>query len=136
MNNLEKGIVLEDFIAEGIREKGLEVKQNYTWGVDVIIKTFFGDIAIEVKSANLYVKNGKKGLRKGNFSFYPNNIDRPDYFAFVINNDLKKKKTYWVSGDVIRNHFKNRKRESKFTMGISTLLQRIPKIDFSEVIKL
>ena len=136
MSNMEKGMECEDFIAENIREKGLYVEQNYTWGVDVIIKTLLGDIQVEVKSANLYVKNGLKGVRKGNFSFIPDNLDRPDYFAFVITNDLNKKTTYWVAGDVIREHFKNRKRSSAFTMGIPTLKTRIKKVDFSEVIKL
>ena len=126
----------EDFIAEGIREKGLYVEQNYTWGIDIVIKTLLGDIQVEVKSAQMYVKNGKKGSRKGNFSFIPDNLDRPDYFAFVITNDLKKKMTYWVEGDVIREHFKNRKRNTAFTMGIPTLKTRIEKVDFSEVIKL
>ena len=81
----------EDFIAGGIREKGLYVEQNYTWGIDIVIKTLLGDIQVEVKSAEMYVKNGIKGSRKGNFSFIPDNLDRPDYFAFVITNDLKKK---------------------------------------------
>ena len=44
--------------------------------------------------------------------------------------------TYWVEGNVIREHFKNRKRNSAFTMGIPTLKTRIKKVDFSEVIKL
>ena len=136
MSNMEKGMDCEDFIAKGIREKGLYVEQNYTWGIDIIIKTLLGDIQVEVKSANLYVKNGKNGKRKGKFSFIPDNLDRPDYFAFVITNDLKKKMTYWVEGNVIREHFKNRKRNSAFTMGIPTLKTRIKKVDFSEVIKL
>ena len=136
MKNMEKGMECEDFIAENIREKGLYVEQNYTWGIDIVIKTLLGDIQVEVKSAQMCVKNGLRGVRKGNFSFIPDNLDRPDYFAFVITNDLNKKTTYWVAGDVIREHFKNRKRNSAFTMGIPTLKTRIEKVDFSEVIKL
>lgn len=137
MNNLERGIIAENKIAKQIRDNSdFEIEQNHTWGIDIVIKTWLEDLNIEVKSCNQFVKNGKGRERKGNFSFYPNNLNRPDFFAFVVNKPNDKVNTYWVSGDVIRNHFKNRKVKTKLTMGIPTLMTRIPKIDFSEVINL
>lgn len=137
MDNLSKGIVIEDFIAKQLKASGsFEIEQNHTWGVDIELITPMKKIKIEVKSANYIVKNGKKGTRKGVFSFYPNNIEKPDYFALVVCKD-NGKKTHWVCGDVIRKHFVNRKRnseKSKFTMGIPTLMTRIKKVDFSEVV--
>jgi len=135
VNNLERGIIAENEIAREIKDNSnFEIEQNHTWGVDIILSTRMKTIGIEVKSANLFVKNGKNKMRSGKFSFYPNNINKPDFFVFVVNKKDNKKSTYWVAGDVIRNHFKNRKRNSKFTLGIPTLMTRIPKLDFSEVI--
>lgn len=138
MSNLEKGIEAENYIADSIRKKSsVEIKQNHTWGVDITLKGYFGNLKIEVKSANKTVKKNGTSFKSGSFSFYPNNLDRPDFFAFVVNQYSGKPKTYWVKGDVIREHFKNRKRNSektKFTLGIPTLLTRIKKLDFSEVI--
>jgi len=137
VNNLERGMIAENEIAKEIKDNSnFEIEQNHTWGIDIIIKTHLEDLKIEVKSANLYVKNGKNPKRKGAFSFYPHNIERPDFFAFVVNKNNNKKSTYWVAGDIIRNHFKNRKTKTKFTLGVPTLMCRIPKVDFSEVIKL
>ena len=134
--NIVKGIEAENYVAKQIEKySNDEIEQNHTWGVDIILKTVNKNIMIEVKSANKHIKNGKKGLRSGKFYFYPNNIDRPDYYAFVIYKSEIVANTVWVKADVIRKHFADRKiRNTKFSLGIPTLLTRIAKIDFSEVI--
>ena len=82
-------------------------------------------------------KNGKGGIRSGKFSILLNDLERAiDYFAFVIYKPHEKVDTYWVKGEVIRNHFSTRKRKSNLALGIPTLLTRISKVDFSEVIEL
>ena len=138
MNNIEKGIIAENYIAKKIKEHTKdEIEQNHTWGIDIVLKMAKKDVKIEVKSANRFIKGGKQGLKSGKFQFFTNNLKRPDYYAFVINNALSGNNTVWVKGDVIRKHFADRKIcKSKFALGIPTLMQRIPKIDFSEVIGL
>ena len=138
LNNIEKGIIAENYIAKQLKEYTKdEIKQNHTWGMDIVLKTAKRDIKIEVKSANRYIRGGKQGLKSGKFQFFTNNLNKPDYFAFVINNALSENKTVWVKGNVIREHFADRKIcKSKFALGIPTLMQRIPKIDFSEVVGL
>ena len=138
MNNLEKGIIAENFVVKRLKEStDFEIEQNHTWGVDIVLKTAKKDIKIEVKSANKYIKAGKQGLKSGKFQFFTNNLNRPDYYAFVIYKSETNANTIWVKADIIRKHFSKRKiGKSKFALGIPTLLTRIPKIDFSEVIGL
>lgn len=139
--NLENGIKAENMIVEKIqfRNKELELEQNHTWGIDIILNQKNKKIKIEVKSSQLYVKDkiGKRGLRRGKFSIQLTDLERPiDYFAFVIYKTEQKATTYWVRGEVIRTHFSTRKRKDKVALGIPTLLNNIPKVDFSEVIEL
>ena len=92
-----------------------------------------------MKSSRLFVKNknGKNGIRSGKFSIQLIDLEREiDDFAFVVYKLNEKVDTYWVRGEVIRKHFSTRKRKNKLALGIPTLLTRIPKVDFSEVIEL
>ncbi len=131
--NLEKGILAENLIAKELRELyECEVSQNHTWGVDIEIQKGLQTILVEVKSASYFVKNGSK-VRKGNFYFYPYNLERADYFAFVINNNFGPR-TIWVKGGDIVEYFKNHKKRTKLCLTIPSLLNRVKKIDFSEVI--
>ncbi|GAH05481.1 unnamed protein product, partial [marine sediment metagenome] len=51
--NLKKGIEAENLIAKTLKDNtNLNIEQNHTWGVDIILKTAKKDIKIEVKSAN------------------------------------------------------------------------------------
>ena len=146
ITNFEKGIDSENRVARVLKKEipnECEIEQNHSWGVDIVVRNkdyppfaFVKEIKVEVKSANEKVKNGNKGLRSGKFSFYPNNLNKPDYFAFEVCKLDNKITTYWVKGEVIQNHFKDHKRKTKLTLGVPTLLQRISKVDFSEVIKL
>jgi len=141
MTNLENGIKAENMIAKKLqfRNKELELEQNHTWGIDIILNQKHKKIKIEVKSSQLYIKDkiGRGGIRRGKFSIQLTDLERPiDYFAFVIVKSEKKVTTYWVRGDVIRKHFSTRKLNKKLGLGIPTLLNNIPKVDFSEVIEL
>jgi len=142
VNNLERGIVAENLIVEKIhfRNKDLELEQNHTWGIDIILNNKNKKkVKIEVKSCQRFVKNkcGKEGIRLGKFSIQLTDLERDiDYFAFVINKANGKVNTYWVKGDIIRKHFSTRKQNKKLGFGISTLLNHTPKVDFSEVIDL
>ena len=141
LTNLENGIKAENMIAEKIvfRNKELELEQNHTWGIDIILNQKDKKIKIEVKSSQLYIKDkiGKKGVRRGKFHIQLTDLERPiDYFAFVIHKSEYKSATYWVLGEVIRSHFSTRKPNKKLGLGIPTLLNNIPKVDFSEVIEL
>lgn len=139
MNNLEKGIKAENMIVEKLRFRNQELEQNHTWGIDIILNRKNKKIKIEVKSSQLFVKDklGKGGVRRGKFSIQLKDLERViDYFAFVIYKPRQKVDTYWVRGEVIRKFFSTRKRNAKLGLGIPTLLTRIPKIDFSEVIEL
>ena len=141
MTNLENGIKAENMIADELRfrNKELELEQNHTWGIDIILNQKDKKIKIEVKSSRLFVKNknGKNGIRSGKFSIQLIDLEREiDYFAFVVYKLNEKVDTYWVRGEVIRKHFSTRKRKNKLALGIPTLLTRIPKVDFSEVIEL
>ena len=121
------------------RNKELELEQNHTWGIDIILNQKDKKIKIEVKSSRLFVKNknGKNGIRSGKFSIQLIDLEREiDYFALVVYKLNEKVDTYWVRGEVIRKHFSTRKRKNKLALGIPTLLTRIPKVDFSEVIEL
>ncbi len=133
-----KGLDVENYVADKFQGVNLrEIEQHYSWGVDIVVKTMTSELKIEVKSAQRFVNNGNRKPRSGKFSFIPNNLDKPDYFAFVICNWNGKRTTYWVKASAIRAHFNNRKIKShktRFTLGIPTLLTRIQKIDFSEVI--
>lgn len=136
MNNLEKGIMAENMIARKLRLKNQDFEQNHTWGIDIILNQKNKRIKIEVKSSQLFVK-GSNGIRSGKFSIQLNDLERDiDYFAFVIYKPREKVDTYWVRGEVVRKHFATRKRNKKLGLGIPTLLTRIPKVDFSEVIEL
>ncbi len=116
-NNLKKGIKAENHIVEKIKEQiDAQIIQNHTHGIDIKILREQYVINIEVKSCQYLVKNGNKTPRKGNFSFYLENISRPDFFAFIVTNPTKKKKTYLVQGDVIREHFKKSKAKIKATL--------------------
>ena len=139
MSNLENGIKAENMIAKKLIFRNQEIEQNHTWGIDIIVNRSKKKIKIEVKSSQLYVKDilGKGGIRRGKFSIQLKDLERAiDYFAFVIYKPKEKVDTYWVKGEVIRKHFEFRKRNKKLGLGIPTLLQRIPKVDFSEVIGL
>ena len=136
MNNLEKGIMAENMIARKLRLRNRDFEQNHTWGIDIILNQKNKRIKIEVKSSQLFVKSDK-GVRRGKFSIQLNDLEREiDYFVFVIYKPREKVNTYWVRGEVIRKHFEFRKRNKKLGLGIPTLLTRIPKVDFSEVIEL
>ena len=137
--NFEQGVKAENMIAEKLTFRNGEIEQNHTWGIDIILNRKDKRIKIEVKSSQLYVKgkNCKGGVRSGKFSIQLNDLERAiDYFAFVIYKPNEKVDTYWVKGDVIRNHFSTRKKKDKLGLGIPTLLTRIQKVDFSEVIEL
>ena len=137
--NLERGIEAENLIAKALRDNNKELEQNHTWGIDIILYQKNKRIKIEVKSSQLFVKNknGKGGIRQGKFSIQLSDLEREiDYFAFVIYKPNEKVNTYWVKGEVIRNHFSTRKRKNKLALGIPTLLTRIQRVDFSEVIEL
>lgn len=118
------------------RNKELELEQNHTWGIDIILNQKGKNIKIEVKSARLFIK-GQNGVRSGKFSIQLNDLERDiDFFAFVIYKPKQKVVTYWVRGEVIRKHFSRRKRYSDMGLGIPTLLTHVQKVDFSEVIEL
>ncbi len=141
LTNLEQGIKAENMIVEKLRfrNKELELEQNHTWGIDIILNQKEKKIKIEVKSATLYVKDKRKpsGYVRGKFCFQPIDLEREiDYFAFVINKPNNKVNTFWVRGEVIRNYFSTKKRYKGLSVGIPTLLTRISKVDFSEVIDL
>ena len=126
-------------IADKLRYRNKEFEQNHTWGVDIILNKKDKKIKIEVKSARLYIKDKRKpsGHVRGKFCFQPIDLESEiDYFAFVINKPNNKVNTYWVRGEVIRNHFFARKRYKGLGLGIPTLLTKIQKVDFSEVIEL
>ena len=126
-------------IVEKLQYRNKDFEQNHTWGIDIILNQKNKKIKIEVKSSQLYVKDkiGKNGVRRGKFSIQLKDLEREiDYFAFVIYKPNEKVDTYWVKGDIIRKHFSTRKRVSKLGLGIPTLLTRIQKCDFSEVIEL
>ena len=126
-------------IAEKLRFRNDDIEQNHTWGIDIILNRKNKKVKIEVKSARLFIKDkmGKNGVRRGKFNIQLNDLERAiDYFAFVVYKPKEKVDTYWVRGEVIRKHFYKRKRTSKLGLGIPTLLTRIPKVDFSEVIEL
>ena len=138
LSNLETGIKAENMIAEKLRYRNKEIEQNHTWGIDIILNQKNKKIKIEVKSSQLHIrdKRGKNGIRGGKFNFQLKDLEREiDYFVFVIYNN-EKVKTYWATGDVIRKHFSTKKRVPKLGLGIYTLLNRIKKVDFSEVIEL
>lgn len=139
MSNLENGIKAENMIAEKLRFRNQELDQNHSWGIDIILNQKNKKVKIEVKSAQLFVKHkvGKNGIRSGKFTIQLNDLERAiDYFAFVIYKPKQKVDTYWVRGNVIRKHFESRKRYRSLGLGIPTLLTRIQKVDFSEVIEL
>lgn len=136
MSNLENGIKAENMIAEKLLFRNQDLEQNHTWGIDIILNRKNKRIKIEVKSSQLFVKR-YKGVRSGKFSIRLNDLERAiDYFAFVIYKPNEKVDTYWVRGEVVRKHFERRKRNKTLGLGIPTLLTRIPKVDFSEVIEL
>ena len=136
MSNLENGIKAENMIAEKLLFRNQDLEQNHTWGIDIILNRKNKRIKIEVKSSQLFVKR-YKGVRSGKFSIRLNDLERAiDYFAFVIYKPNEKVDTYWVRGEVVRKHFERRIRNKTLGLGIPTLLTRIPKVDFSEVIEL
>lgn len=126
-------MIIEDYIAEKLKDLG-DINQNHTWGVDIQLNIKLRTIYIEVKSANRYVKNGKKGWRAGAFYFYPYNLNRADFYALVINY-YDKPKTFWIEKKEIQKYFKNHKKRNKLCLTIPSLLNGIKKIDFSEMIK-
>lgn len=139
LSNFETGIKAENMIADKLRFRNKEFEQNHTWGIDIILNGKNKKIKIEVKSSQLFVKNknGKNGIRQGKFSIQLTDLERAiDYFAFVIYKPNQKVDTYWVRGEVIRKHFSTRKRKNKLALGIPTLMTRIQRVDFSEVIEL
>ena len=139
MSNLENGIKAENMIAEKLQFRNAEFEQHHTWGIDIILNRKDKRIKIEVKSSKLFVKDkiGKNNVRRGKFSIQLKDLEREiDFFAFVIYKPKEKVDTYWVRGEVIRKHFSKRKQTSKLGLGIPTLLTRISKVDFSEVIEL
>jgi len=139
VSNLEKGIKAENMIAEKLQYRNKEFEQNHTWGIDIILNQRDKKVKIEVKSCQLYVKdkNGKNGTRRGKFSLQLKDLEREiDFFAFVIYKPNEKVATYWVRGAVIRKHFSTKRQPAKLGLGIATLLNKISKVDFSEVIDL
>lgn len=133
-NRKNNGLKAELKVAKKIRRIHNEVKVNHTWGVDIQIHTPKKVINVEVKSAHYLVKNGKHKERKGKFYFYPNNLERPDFFAFVIFYEGGSD-TFFVRGNVIRTYFKNHKKETKLSLGIPAFFKKIPTIEFNEVIE-
>ena len=131
--NIIRGFEIENALANEIRSKVDSVIQNHTWGIDLIIQNKNKIIKVEVKSAKLWVKNGKKGYRKGRFIFASEKLGRPDYFAFVINKNYENI-TYWVKAQEVKDYFKDSKSK-KVSLGIPALMNRFNRIDFSEVIK-
>ena len=127
--NLEKGILAENLVAKELRDlfEGC-INQNHTWGADIEIQRGRRTILVEVKSASYFVKNGNR-FRKGSFYFYPYNLERVDYFAFVINKAIGPR-TIWVKGGEIVKYFKNHKNLTKLCLKIKSFLNRVKKIDF------
>lgn len=121
-------------IAKELRKFHNNVKVNHTWGTDVVVKCPEKeyDTLIEVKSAHYEV--GIKEKWKGKFYFYPYNLDRPDFFAFIIYYE-EGSDTFWVKKKIIVDYFRNHKKKTKLSLGIPTLLEKIDTIDFGEVIK-
>lgn len=120
-------------IVKKLRKNNLSVKLNHSWGVDIVIKTPKKDIKVEVKSAHYIVSNGINKYRKGKFYFYPGNLLRPDFFAFVIYYEGDSD-TFFARGDIIRKHFENHKKKTKLSLGIPALIDKIDTIEFNEVI--
>lgn len=102
--------------------------------MDIQLNIKLKTIYIEVKSANRYVRNGKSGWRAGAFYFLPYNLNRADFYALVINY-LDKPKTFWVKKEEIQQYFKDHKKRNKLCLTIPSLLNKIKRIDFSDVIK-
>ena len=120
-------------IAKKLVKNNCLFKLNHSWGVDIVIKTPIREIKVEVKSAHYLVSNGHQKVRKGKFYFYPGNLLRPDFFAFVIFYEGGSD-TFFVRGDIIRKHFENHKKKTKLSLGIPTLMDKIDTIEFNEVI--
>lgn len=111
-----------------------KISHHKTWGADITIENDAKEIIIEVKTAHYKVKNGKKGMRTGKFYFIPQNLERPDFYAFIIYFPTKVT-SYWVRKEVIAKYFAFHTKRTKLSLGIPTFLTHIPKTDFSEVIQ-